>query len=265
MNGVFEMNEKRCAMHPGIHPAIEALVYPPLPADQTPAWIGLSMPVATVADALNAHSATATPATGDGMHVEFERRLAEESERRFEAGRRQGHEEGVQSERKAQAAERSIEQKERTEQIAALVRKFEEERDRYLHVVEHEVVELALAIASRILRREAQMDPLLLTGAVRVALGQLSNATRVHLRVPRADLDMWTEAIEHLPNLAVKPSVFAEEGMRLGNCVIETELGSVDLGIRSQLREIERGFFDGEGRNGSSDVDAKNLDARERL
>ena len=32
--------------------------------------------------------------------------------------------------------------------------------------------------------------------------------------------------------------------MRLGDCVVETELGSVDLGIRSQLGEIERGFFD---------------------
>jgi flagellar assembly protein FliH len=35
--------------------------------------------------------------------------------------------------------------------------------------------------------------------------------------------------------------------MRLGDCVIETEMGSVDLGIRSQLGEIERGFFDRAG------------------
>jgi hypothetical protein len=35
--------------------------------------------------------------------------------------------------------------------------------------------------------------------------------------------------------------------MRLGDCVIETELGSVDLGIRAQLGEIERGFFDRAG------------------
>ncbi len=35
-------------------------------------------------------------------------------------------------------------------------------------------MKLALAVAARILRREAQMDPLLLTGAVRVALGQLA-------------------------------------------------------------------------------------------
>ena len=53
-----------------------------------------------------------------------------------------------------------------------------QERDRYLHAVEHEVVKLALAVAARILRREAQMDPLLLTGAVRVALGQLSRIDR---------------------------------------------------------------------------------------
>jgi hypothetical protein len=46
--------------------------------------------------------------------------------------------------------------------------------------------------------------------------------------------------------------------MRLGDCVIETELGSVDLGIRAQLGEIERGFFDraGGSRAGTSGEDA---------
>ena len=105
-------------------------------------------------------------------------------------------------------------------------------------------MELALAVAARILRREAQMDPLLLTGAVRVALGQLSNSTEVQLRVPAQELDLWTEAIAHVPNLSVKPTVVAGEGMRLGDCALKTKLGSVDLGIRTQLGEIERGFFD---------------------
>jgi len=120
-------------------------------------------------------------------------------------------------------------------QAAELLESFAQERDRYLHAVEHEVVELALAVAARILRREAQMDPLLLTGAVRVALGQLSGSTQVRLRVPVAELELWTQAIALLPNLAVKPTVLAGDGMRLGDCMIETELGSVDLGIRAQL------------------------------
>jgi flagellar assembly protein FliH len=91
------------------------------------------------------------------------------------------------------------------------------------------------------------MDPLLLTGAVRVALGQLAGSTQVRLRVPQEELELWTEAMALLPNLALKPTVVAGEGMRVGECAIETELGSVDLGIRAQLGEIERGFFDRAG------------------
>jgi len=188
------------------------------------------------------------------LRVEFDRRLAEETHRSFEAGREQGR----QAEREAQAASQAAAERERVQQVAGLIESFTLERDRYLRAVEDEVVKLALAVAARILRREAQMDPLLLTGAVRVALGQLSGSTQVRLRVPTTELDLWTEAIGLVPNLTVKPVVIAGEGMRLGDCVIETELGSVDLGIRSQLGEIERGFFDraGSSASGNSRVEA---------
>ena len=86
-----------------------------------------------------------------------------------EAGRR-----ADKAEREAQVAAQSAAEERRMQQAAELMESLAEERDQYLHAVEHEVVKLALAVAARILRREAQMDPLLLTGAVRVALGQLS-------------------------------------------------------------------------------------------
>jgi flagellar assembly protein FliH len=181
--------------------------------------------------------------TGSAPAAELERRLAEETRKAFETGRERGRLEGRQAEREAQAAA----ERERVRLAAELIAKFAEERDRYLRAVEHEVVKLALAVAARILRREAQMDPLLLTGAVRVALGQLAATTEVRLRVPPAELPLWTEAMALLPNLPIKPAVVAGDGMRLGDCLLETELGSVDLGIRAQLAEIERGFFDRAG------------------
>lgn len=181
------------------------------------------------------------------MRADFDKRVAEETRKSFEAGRERGRQEGRQAEHEAQAAALTGAADQRTRQAAEMIEGFAQERDRFLHSVEHEVVELAVAVAARILRREAQMDPLLLTGAVRVALGQLSGSTQVKLRVPPAELDLWTEAMALLPNLALKPTVVAGEGMRLGDCVFETELGSVDLGIRSQLGEIERGFFDRAG------------------
>lgn len=179
--------------------------------------------------------------------AEFELRLGEETRKSFEVGRERGRAEGRHGERETQAAALNAAAQLRMRQAAELVASFGEERDRFLRTVEHEVVELALAVAARILRREAQMDPLLLTGAVRVALGQLSGLTQVKLRVPADELDLWTEAMALTPNLALKPTVLAGEGMRLGDCAIETELGSVYLGIRSQLGEIERGFFDRTG------------------
>ncbi len=187
-------------------------------------------------------------------NAELEKRLTEETRKSFEAGRERGHQEGRQAERLALAPTLKAVEERRALQGAELVENFARERDRYLHSVEREVVKLSLAVAARILRREAQMDPLLLTGAVRVALGQLSNSTEVRLRVPPAELALWTEAIALLPNLALQPSVLAAEGMRLGDCVLETSLGSVDLGIRSQLGEIERGFFDRAGSGRSSPV-----------
>ncbi|HZY61073.1 MAG TPA: FliH/SctL family protein [Edaphobacter sp.] len=117
-------------------------------------------------------------------------------------------------------------------------------RDNYLNQVEHEVVRLALSIATRILHREAQMDPLLLSGAVRVALGQLSDSTEVQLHIPATEHALWEEMIRLIPNLPIRPKLFPEDSMAAGECVIETPLGSVDLGVKAQLDEIERGFFD---------------------
>ena len=65
---------------------------------------------------------------------------------------------------------------------------------------------------------------------------------------------MWKETIALLPKLTVKPLVVADEAMLPGECVIESKVGTVDLGIRSQLGEIERGFFD---RAGTSDAPAR--------
>jgi flagellar assembly protein FliH len=182
----------------------------------------------------------------------LEERLAEETRLAFESGRERGREEGRRTEREAQAPTATAEAERHRRQAAELVENFVRERDRYLQAIEQEVVRLALAVAARILRREAQMDPLLLTGAVRVALGQLAATSEIRLRVPAREADMWRETIiALLPKLTVQPLVVTDERMLLGECVIESKVGTVDLGIRSQLGEIERGFFD---RAGTSDA-----------
>ena len=65
--------------------------------------------------------------------------------------------------------------------LAETIQQFAEQRENYFQNVESEVVQLALSIARKILHREAQIDPLLLTGIVRVALDSLNEGTQVRL------------------------------------------------------------------------------------
>lgn len=226
----------------------EVFRYPAdLSAVAEPTWEGWSETASEKSPAAESPSDTGTAEAEAVRRAEFERQMGEQTRKSFEAGRERGLQEGRQAEREAQAAAHGAEEQKRMRQASDLADAFARERDQYFLQVEREVVLLALGIAARILRREAQMDPLLLTGAVRVALGQLSATTEIKLHVPSSELDLWTDAMALIPNLAVKPVLCAGDGMRLGDCTVETRLGTVDLGVRSQLGEIERGFFDRAG------------------
>src|SRR6266702_3901249 len=119
---------------------------------------------------------------------------------------------------------------------------FGRERARYFAGVEAEVVKLALAIAARVLHREAKLDPLLLTGVVRVALEKVAEDSATVLRVPVAAIEMWTEIFVASPESSLQ--VVGDERLAAGECVLDTNVGRVELGVSAQLEEIERGFFD---------------------
>jgi flagellar assembly protein FliH len=169
---------------------------------------------------------------------------AELAARSFEEGREQGIREARESAANEQRAVLQEAENQRVEQAASLATQFANNRDRFFRDVEAELVRLALAIAARILRREAQMDPLFLIGAVRVALGQLATTTQVRLRIPAAEFGLWTETLAHIPNLRVKPTVIPDNSMQLGDCLVETEMGSVDLSLPAQLHQIEIALLD---------------------
>lgn len=177
----------------------------------------------------------------------FQQLLSVESHKAEERGRSKGMEMGLNLGREEAFRQLQGERERLVAQAAALLESFSHARESYLHQLEQEAVKLALAIASRILRREALTDPLLLTGAVRAALGQLAATTSVRLRVPVEDQTMWEETLARMPGLALRPQVLGDPRMELGDCQMETELGSADLGLWPQLKAIERGFFERPG------------------
>ncbi len=130
------------------------------------------------------------------------------------------------------------------EKLTAALDEFVRERNEYFRNVEAEVVRLVLTVARKVLHREAQVDPLLLTGVVRVALDQIANGTGVKLRVPAIQADAWRAAVESIPDRSSAIEVVGDNSLEGPDCLIVTEAGTTDISLEAQLAEIERGFMD---------------------
>jgi flagellar assembly protein FliH len=126
--------------------------------------------------------------------------------------------------------------------VQKVCEQFLGERARYFAGVEAEVVKLALAIAARVLHREAKLDPMLLTGVVRVALEKVAEDSTTILRVPADEIEAWKEVFVGGQESSVQ--VLGDERLSAGECALDTNVGRVELGVSAQLEEIERGFFD---------------------
>jgi flagellar assembly protein FliH len=127
--------------------------------------------------------------------------------------------------------------------IAAAVGAFEIQRVEYFARVEAEVVQLALAIAAKILHREAQVDPMLVAALVRMAVERMREGSSVTIRVNPARVQRWKEYFAGQSNVA-RVEVAEDAGLSDLDCVLETELGTANFGLDTQLKEVEQGFFD---------------------
>ena len=128
--------------------------------------------------------------------------------------------------------------------IRTALTEFAQERSAYFQKVEAEVVQLALSIARKVLHREAQVDPLLLAAIVRVAMDKIESRTKVTVRVhPMYAADCRAFFARGLEPQAV-PEIEEDPAVEPEQCVLQTELGSTELGIEVQLKEIEQGLMD---------------------
>lgn len=174
-----------------------------------------------------------------GLHRTAADPAKQSSERETQA-RELGRQQGM-----SEAAKRFDEQllRERAA-IAAATGKFARDCAGYYRRLEEEAVQLSLVIARKILHREAQVDPLLLMGIVRVALDKIDGATEVKLAVhPQRSAD-WRRHLASA-NPSGKSLVIVEDpALPLDQCELRTSMGNAPLGIEVQLKEIEQGLMD---------------------
>jgi len=180
------------------------------------------------------HEARVRPGSSrhpDPVETELAQRVVEEraaAVREMELRLRQEYEQ------KLAAARRSV---------ADAILDFGQQRNDYFAHVEAEIVQLSLSIAAKILHREAQVDPMLMATLVRIAIEKMREGTDVTVHVHPACVASWRQYFAAQPNLAAV-AVVEDAKLTEHDCILETELGTTNFGLDTQLKEVEQGFFD---------------------
>lgn len=182
------------------------------------------------------------PAAGmgwaDTSHLP-DRREPQRVEAQLAEARREGAREG---ELRARAVFEESLQTLRAE-IGEALSRFEQERKGYFRRVEAEVVQLSLAIARKVIHREAQIDKQLLAGIVRALIAELSDSTGIVLRVhPSAEQEWSTFAAS--VKLEPKPKIVGDPAIERDACWIVTQLGTTQISLDGQLKAVEEGLLD---------------------
>jgi len=128
--------------------------------------------------------------------------------------------------------------------LAQALADFARDRAAYYQKIEEECVRLALSIARKVLHREAQVDPLLLMGIVRVALEKIEGATGVALLVHPQQAEDWRRYLASRLAPADLPEIVEDPSIGLEQCRLRTSMGSSELSLELQLKEIEQGMMD---------------------
>ena len=171
----------------------------------------------------------------------FETSERELRQRAYQEGFHKGYEDG--------SAEGRRRMEEVLRRLEAILKTLEGAREQIFRGAEEEILELAMAIAKKILRRELQTDREAVLRTLREAISRVTEGDVVKIFLSPDDIELVREHRAELLEGAEGKGVVlrADRGIMPGGCFIETDFGHVDARIESQLLEIERGL---KGENG---------------
>jgi len=153
------------------------------------------------------------------------------------------HQKGFQEGQAAARRETAAQLESMNLKLARTIGEFSGLRQRFRHEAEEDVVALSIAIARRILHRELTMAPEALLGLVKAALEKIDVREVHRVCVAREDAAMVRQFLEKI-GLPRPVEVIGDPGLSRGAAVLDSNRGTLDASVETQLAEIERGFAD---------------------
>ena len=177
-------------------------------------------------------------ARDDAAHAARIAELEEQVERRATLARQEGFREGEAAGRSRAAAEAQP----ALEKLARSIEEVARLRPRLLRETEAELVELAMGIARRILRRELSVDAEALQGLVKGALEKLSAREICRIRAHPELEPGIRRCLERESQSGIQ--VIGDATLERGGILVETSRVKLDASLETQLAEIGRGLAD---------------------
>lgn len=181
-----------------------------------------------------------TRAAGERQLGEAQQAHQQELERIHQERYDEGHQNGVAS-NEAEATQAVV-------RMAALHEALKDERSQVILDAENVVVDLAMALARRVVQVEPAADPRLVARTAREALRHLSERSNLLLKVHPEDLGVarrftaaWVDKVDADAILRVQASGHVDRG----GCMIEGPEENVDARLTTQLETLHEALRDG--------------------
>ena len=129
--------------------------------------------------------------------------------------------------------------------MADTMKELEDLRQTIIRQSERQVVQLALTIAQRILRREVAVDQELTCAMARVALDRLGESSSAKIRLNPEDHAIITSS-QGAAWAGRQVTVEADPAVNRGGCLIESPFGFIDASIDAQFQVIEQALTEEE-------------------
>lgn len=133
--------------------------------------------------------------------------------------------------------------------LAQTIEELAEVRREMIRQTERQMVQLALAIAKRVVRREIALDRDLTQTMARLALERLGDSTAVTVRLHPDDFAAIGSGREEWDRSHV--TVVADRDVSRGGCLVESDFGFIDGSIEAQFQELARALLAEEGQDGA--------------
>lgn len=178
--------------------------------------------------------------------ADAEARAAEivaESRAKMDAQLKEGYDDGFKKGQEAGFREGNLEAQRLTDRLHTIIERMMDKRQEILAETEQQIVDLVLLMTRKIVKVISENQRNVVVSNVVQALRKVKGRGEVIIRVNLNDVAMTTQHIKDFLSAAenIKNITVVEDStVDRGGCMIETDFGSIDAKIVSQLNEIEQ-------------------------